>query len=73
MHVVVVGFWIGWTIFSMLLASMARFFVFITAPVSLLVGLGALVLMVILMLKAYGKEMYKLPVVGDWAEKQANG
>jgi uncharacterized membrane protein len=28
--------------------------------------------MIFLMIKANGKEMYKLPVIGDWAEKQAN-
>ena len=34
--------------------------------------LGCLVLVVILLLKAYQGQMFKLPVIGDMAEKQAN-
>jgi uncharacterized membrane protein len=37
-----------------------------------LVGLGALVLAIICLLKAYNNQMWKLPVIGDLAEKQAN-
>jgi uncharacterized membrane protein len=33
---------------------------------------GWLVIMILLMIKANGGEMYKMPVVGDWAEQQAN-
>jgi uncharacterized membrane protein len=36
-----------------------------------LVGLGGLVLWVVLLLKAYQGQMFKLPVIGDLAEKQA--
>jgi uncharacterized membrane protein len=35
-----------------------------------LVGILALVLGIILIIKAYKGERYKLPFVGDWAEKQ---
>ena len=35
-----------------------------------LVGICALVLWLVLMIKAFGGEMYKLPWVGDIAEKQ---
>ncbi len=35
-----------------------------------LIGLFTLVLWLILMFKAYGGEKYKLPIVGDMAEKQ---
>jgi len=34
------------------------------------VGLAVFVLWIILMIKAYKKEMYKLPVIGDMAENQ---
>ena len=34
------------------------------------VGIGALILWIILMIKAYNGETYKLPIVGDMAEKQ---
>jgi uncharacterized membrane protein len=37
-----------------------------------LVGLGGLILWVILLLKANQGQMWKLPVIGDMAEKQAN-
>lgn len=39
---------------------------------SMLVGLASLVVWVILVVKAYGNQMFKLPVIGDMAEKQAN-
>ena len=35
-----------------------------------LIGLGGLVLWIILLLKAYQGQMFKLPVIGDLAEKQ---
>ena len=72
LHVVFIVFWIGWMIFSAVLTAISNKFAIITVPVSLLVGLGTLVLIVILMVKAYGNQLYKLPVVGDWAEKRAN-
>jgi uncharacterized membrane protein len=71
LHVIFVAFWIGWTIISLVLTAILHFLAILTVPVSMLVGLGALVLMVILMVKAYSGEKYKVPFVGDWAEKQA--
>jgi len=35
------------------------------------VGLGAFILAVVLFIKAYQGQMFKVPVIGDWAEKQA--
>ncbi|MEK6957680.1 MAG: DUF4870 domain-containing protein [archaeon] len=35
------------------------------------VGLGALVLWILMMYKAYSKEKYKLPIIGDMAEKNS--
>jgi uncharacterized membrane protein len=37
-----------------------------------LIGLAELILWIILLLKAYQGQMWKLPVIGDMAEKQAN-
>ncbi len=34
------------------------------------VGIASLILWIVLMLKAYQGKMYKLPVIGDFAEKQ---
>jgi uncharacterized membrane protein len=71
LHVAFVAFWIAWTIFSLILTSVIHFLAIITVPISMLVGLGALVLMVILMIKAYGGDTLKVPFISDWAEKQA--
>jgi len=35
-----------------------------------LIGLASLILWIVLMLKAYKGERYKLPIVGDFVEKQ---
>jgi uncharacterized membrane protein len=43
----------------------------ITIPLHLIVGLGALALWIVLLLKANQGQMYKLPIIGDLAEKQA--
>jgi uncharacterized membrane protein len=40
-------------------------------PLHFLVALGALALWIVLLLKANQGQMYKLPVIGDLAEKQA--
>jgi uncharacterized membrane protein len=37
-----------------------------------LIGLGGLILWIVLIFKAYQGQMFKLPVIGDMAEKQAN-
>ena len=36
-----------------------------------LMGLGGLIIWILLLMKAYGGAMFKLPVIGDLAEKQA--
>jgi uncharacterized membrane protein len=43
----------------------------IMIPLHFLVALGALALWIVLLLKANQGQMYKLPVIGDLAEKQA--
>jgi uncharacterized membrane protein len=45
----------------------------ITLFIGPLLGLGLMVVWVILLLKAYQGQMFKLPFIGDLAEKQANG
>ena len=44
----------------------------ITLPLHLLISLGAFILWIVLLLKANQGQMWKLPVIGDMAEKQAN-
>ena len=43
----------------------------IGALISMVLGLGGLVLWIVMMLKAYQGETWKVPIVGDFAEKQA--
>jgi uncharacterized membrane protein len=71
-HGALIVFGIGWSVVSAVLTAISRMFAFVSVPVSVLVGLGTLVLMILLMIKAYGMQTYKLPVIGDWADKQAN-
>ena len=47
------------------------FLILITGPLHLLVALGALIVWIILLLKANQGQMFKLPIIGDLAEKQA--
>lgn len=44
----------------------------ILLPVHLVIWLGAFALWIVLLLKANQGQMWKLPVIGDMAEKQAN-
>lgn len=46
--------------------------VFLTLPLHLLVSLAGFVLWIVLLIKASQGQMWKLPVIGDMAEKQAN-
>ena len=48
------------------------FMAIITIPLHLLVSLGGLIIWIILLMKVNQGQMYKLPVIGDLAEKQAN-
>jgi uncharacterized membrane protein len=52
--------------------TVVPFMVFITFPLHALVFLGTIVLVVVLAIKANSGQIYKLPVIGDLAEKQAN-
>jgi len=52
--------------------AIVPFLVLITFPLHALITLGTLVVLIICALKANQGQMYKLPVIGDLAEKQAN-
>jgi uncharacterized membrane protein len=52
--------------------TVVPFLALVTLPLHLLVSIGAFVLWIVLLLKASQGQMYKLPVIGDMAEKQAN-
>ena len=59
--------WIGLSILSVVPGL-----IFLTLPLHLVVWLGSFVVWIILLIKANQGQMFKLPVIGDLAEKQAN-
>jgi uncharacterized membrane protein len=53
------------------LSLVAGFIPLIGKPISFLLAPVGLILWILLMVKAYQGERYKLPVAGDWAEEQS--
>jgi uncharacterized membrane protein len=45
----------------------------LTIPLRILVVLGFFILWIIVLIKAFNGQRFKIPVIGDFAEKQANG
>jgi len=65
-------FWIAFSIFTTLLRGLLNYSLwFIPSLLSLAVGLAFFGMWLFLMYKAYNKERFKIPVIGDLAEKQA--
>ena len=67
-------FHVSWFVLWVVLAMIGHIPVFgwLTILVWPLVGLGGFILWFVLVLKAYQGQMFKLPFIGDMAEKQAN-
>ncbi len=67
-------FAVAWTVLWIALSFVGMIPVlgWLTLLIWPLLGLGGLVLWIILLLKANQGQMFKLPVIGDLAEKQAN-
>jgi uncharacterized membrane protein len=65
-----VAWWILWIVVRILFHL--PFLGFLTLLISPLVGLGGFIVWLILILKANQHQMFKLPILGDLAEKQAN-
>jgi uncharacterized membrane protein len=63
---------IALSILSGIFTAILPLLIFITVPLHLAVGLGLFILWIVLLLKANQGQMFKLPVIGDLAEKQAN-
>ncbi len=62
---------IGWSILTMILAVITKGFLgLILFPISMLIYLGIIVAWVILVVKAYNNQEFKLPIIGDLAAKQ---
>ena len=58
---------------AMIILRMLPFIGWFVWPVRLLVDLGLFILWIIVLIKAFNGERFKIPVIGDFAEKQANG
>jgi len=52
--------------------TIVPFMIFLTAPLHFLVFFGTVILAIVCAIKANANQMWKLPVIGDLAEKQAN-
>jgi uncharacterized membrane protein len=66
-------FAVAWTVFwiALTFVGMIPVLGWLTILIWPLLGLGGLVLWIILLLKANQGQMFKLPIIGDMAEKQA--
>jgi uncharacterized membrane protein len=68
----VFALWIGAMILSTILGFITHGLgFFIMGPLMMIVWLGVVVAVVICMIKAYGNQQFKLPIIGDMAAKQA--
>jgi len=56
---------------GLMIIAVVPFMIFITAPLHLLITLGTIVIAIILALKANQNQMYKFPIIGELAAKQA--
>ncbi len=67
-------FCVAWAVIWIALSIVAQipFLGWATLLIWPLIGLGGLILWIVLLLKAYQGQKFKLPVIGDMAEKQAN-
>jgi uncharacterized membrane protein len=62
---------IGWMILTTILTMISRGFLgLILFPLSLLIYFGIVVAWVVLVVKAYGNQEFKLPIIGELAAKQ---
>ncbi|MBA3916009.1 MAG: hypothetical protein H0X25_19600 [Acidobacteriales bacterium] len=67
-----IGLWIVWTIVGLMLAAVTKgLFFFLQLPIDLLLMVGGFALWIWLMYSAYQGKIFKLPVIGALAAKQA--
>jgi uncharacterized membrane protein len=64
--------WIAFTILSMVLAFIPILGHLVILMLWFVLAVGSFVLWIIMLMKANQGQMYKVPVIGDMAEKQAN-
>jgi len=72
LNVAAIGVWIGMFFVSMILGFITRgLSIFLMGPLMMIIWLGFLVLVIVTMIKAYGNQVFKLPIIGNIAAKQA--
>jgi uncharacterized membrane protein len=72
LHVAAIVCWIGLFIVSAVLAFIPILGHLVAFLLWMLLSLGLFIIWIVLLLKANQGQMWKLPVIGDLAEKQAN-
>ena len=72
LHLAWIACWIALAILSMVLAFIPILGHLLMFLLWMALGLGIFVAWIVLLIKANQGQMYKLPVIGDLAEKQAN-
>jgi uncharacterized membrane protein len=65
--VAMIVIWVGFAVLGFI-----PLLIFIMIPIHLLIWLGSFILWIVLLIKANQGQMWKLPIIGDLAEKQAN-
>jgi len=72
LHAAWIVCWVGLAILSMVLAFIPFLGHLVMFFLWMAMGIGIFVIWIVLLIKANQGQMYKLPVIGDLAEKQAN-
>jgi len=69
------GAWIAWWFVRIFLGIFLHLFLvgFLMLMVGMAVGLGFFIVWLLCVIKAFNGQKFKIPVIGDLAEKQANG
>lgn len=72
LNVAAIAVWIAMFFVSMILGFITRgLSIFLMGPLMMIIWLGFLVLVIVTMIKAYGNQVFKLPIIGQIAAKQA--
>ena len=64
-----IAFWIAGAVLGFVLGPLAL----LAFLMNILIVLAFIVIMIIMMVKSYAAQIYKLPIVGDYAEKLSGG
>lgn len=68
----ILAIWFAMFFISMILGFITRgLSIFLMGPLMMVIWLGFIVTVIITMIKAYGNQQFKLPIIGELAAKQA--